>query len=221
MSTGTFYNNVHGPDILGPDSNLRNSIHHWSLHGGICGRGILLDYHTYATQNSISYNPYESERIPLSSLIACGKTQGLDIRPQSQGGDILPGDILFIRSGFTVAYDNKPREERNAAATRPHAFGPDDGQRWGGVEQSEEMVDWLHDCYFAAVAGDSPAFEAWPSNKEFYLHEYLLAMWGCPIGELLDLEKLTEKCREEGRWTFFVASSPNNCHGKYLLYGGV
>lgn len=28
------------------------------------------------------------------------------------------------------------------------------------------MVGWvrLHDCYFAAVAGDAPAFEAWPSK---------------------------------------------------------
>ncbi|KAG6988539.1 hypothetical protein G7Y79_00071g097100 [Physcia stellaris] len=213
FSTGTFYNNVHGPDIIGPNSNLRNSIHHWSTHGGISGRGILLDYHTYATQHSIPHNPYEADRIPFSSLTACGKAQGLDIRPHSQGGDILPGDILFIRSGFTAAYNAKSREERNAAALRPHALGPDDGQRWGGVEQSEEMLDWLHDCYFAAVAGDAPAFEVWPSNREFYLHEYLLAMWGCPIGELLDLEKLAERCREGGRWTFFVASSPDNCPG--------
>lgn len=27
------------------------------------------------------------------------------------------------------------------------------------------MLDWLHDCYFAAVGGDSPSFEAWPSNR--------------------------------------------------------
>ena len=27
------------------------------------------------------------------------------------------------------------------------------------------MIDWLHDCYFAAVAGDSPTFEAWPTNQ--------------------------------------------------------
>jgi len=40
------------------------------------------------------------------------------------------------------------------------------------------MIDWLHDCYFAAVAGDSPTFEAWPSQREKYLHEYVLAFWG-------------------------------------------
>ena len=83
------------------------------------------------------------------------------------------------------------------------------------MEQSEEVLDWLHDCYFAAVAGDAPSFEAWPSDREYYLHEYLLAMWGCPIGELLDLERLSERCRELGRWTFFVASAPANVYGEY------
>lgn len=42
--------------------------------------------------------------------------------------------------------------------------------------------------YFAAVGGDAPAFEAWPRKTEWYLHEYLLALWGCLIGEMFDLE---------------------------------
>lgn len=44
-------------------------------------------------------------------------------------------------------------------------MGPDDGQRYAGIKQEEPMIDWLHDCYFAAVAGDSPTFEAWPTNQ--------------------------------------------------------
>jgi hypothetical protein len=32
------------------------------------------------------------------------------------------------------------------------------------------------------------------------LHEVLLAGWGCPIGELFDLEKLAEQCRKLGRY---------------------
>lgn len=42
--------------------------------------------------------------------------------------------------------------------------------------------------YFAAVGGDAPAFEAWPRKTEWYLHEYLLSLWGCLIGEMFDLE---------------------------------
>ena len=74
------------------------------------------------------------------------------------------GDILFIRSGFVEAYHSKSPEDRTKMALRPHAIGPDDGQRWAGVGQEEKVLDWLHDSYFAAVAGDAPAFEAWPSH---------------------------------------------------------
>ena len=63
------------------------------------------------------------------------------------------------------AYYAKPGDERAALAKRPHVHGPDDGQRWAGVAQEEEMIDWLHDGYFAAVAGDAPSFEAWPTDK--------------------------------------------------------
>lgn len=65
-----------------------------------------------------------------------------------------------------------------ALAHRPSIHGPEDQQKFAGVSQEDEMIDWLHDSYFAAVAGDSPTFEAWPSSRERYLHEYILALWG-------------------------------------------
>lgn len=73
--------------------------------------------------------------------------------------------MLFIRSGFVSTYHSKPEDERVAAALRPHALGKDDGQRWAGIKQEDEMIDFLHDCYFSAVAGDAPALEAWPSQE--------------------------------------------------------
>jgi hypothetical protein len=78
-----------------------------------------------------------------------------------------------------------------------------------GVEQSEEMLQWIWEN-FAAVAGDHPSFECWPSQKEYMLHEVLLAGWGCPIGELFDLEKLAEHCGKVKRWSFFVTSEVCN-----------
>jgi len=41
----------------------------------------------------------------------------------------------------------------------------DDGQRYAGVSQEQKILDWLHDCYFSSVAGDAPAFEAWPTHE--------------------------------------------------------
>ncbi|KAL9578169.1 MAG: hypothetical protein Q9212_005891 [Teloschistes hypoglaucus] len=214
FATGTFYNNTHTADIIGPRANLKCSIHHWSEHGGIAGRGVLLDYRAYADKKGIQYDSFTDHRIPYEELYSCGKGQGIDIRPQAQGGDIRIGDMLFIRSGFISQYHKvKSSEEWSKVALRPHAIGPDDQQKWAGIAQEEKMLDWLHDCYFAAVGGDSPSFEAWPSNRDYYLHEYLLAMWGCPIGEMIDLEKLAKRCHETNRWTFFVTSSPNNTPG--------
>lgn len=34
------------------------------------------------------------------------------------------------------------------------------------------------------------------------------------MGELWDLEKLAEKCKAEGRYTFFLTSAPDNVSGK-------
>ena len=68
--------------------------------------------------------------------------------------------MLFVRSGWKEAYDNKSDEDRAKAALR-HGTGKDgeDGQRYAGLSQEQKILDWLHDCYFASVAGDAPAFE--------------------------------------------------------------
>ncbi|KAJ4289854.1 hypothetical protein N0V90_011186 [Kalmusia sp. IMI 367209] len=214
LPSGTFYNNTKGSDVVGPSATNKCSIHHWAEHG-IAGRAILLDYRTYANNNGIAYDPYTTHAITYAEIAACGRAQGIDIRPAAQGGDVRVGDILLIRSGWKEAYDSKTPEERRAAGLR-HGTSDDpadDGQRWAGLAQEEDVLDWLHDGYFAAVGGDAPAFESWPTNKPWHLHEYILALWGMPLGEMLDLERLSEKCRERGRWTFFFTSAPANCPG--------
>lgn len=166
-----------------------------------------------------SSDPFDYHQISWVELQACGKAQGIDIRPAAQGGDIQIGDLLFVRSGFVSTYYSRSPDARTAAALRPHSAGKGDGQRWAGVKQEEAMKDWLHDCYFSAVAGDAPAFEAWPSQEDYMLHEYILALWGMPLGEMFDLEKLAKTCREKGRWFFFVTSSPNHCEGGVSSHG--
>lgn len=168
LATATFYNNTKGADIVGPAANHKCSIHHWAEHG-IAGRGILLDYRAYASKKGIEYSAYENHGISFAELQACGKDQGIDIRPAAQGGDVQIGDLLFVRSGFVQEYYSLSEEKRHELAVRPHQLGPDDGQRYAGVAQEEAVLDWLHDSYFAAVAGDSPTFEAWPTHKGAYL----------------------------------------------------
>lgn len=108
----------------------------------------------------------ESHSISLSALSACASFQNFDLRPAAQGGNVQIGDMLFVRSGWTKTYRSLPADERARLALRPHSRETgQSGQQYAGVQQSEEMLDWIHDCYFAAVAGDAPAFEVWPTKE--------------------------------------------------------
>ncbi|KAJ5975932.1 hypothetical protein N7481_009639 [Penicillium waksmanii] len=187
VPTKTFYNGAKSSDFVGENPNLRCSIHHWADHG-IAGRGVLLDYYHYAHTHNKPYHPYKAHAISLAEIQACAATQGLDIRPESQGGDIRPGDVLFVRSGFVQEYYKLSPDERHAAATRKKV-------EFAGLSREKPLRDWLHDCYFAG-GGLS-----------------MLSLWGCPIGEMWDLEKLAAKCRALGKWTFFMTSAPANMPG--------
>lgn len=119
---------------------------------------------------------------------------------------IKPGDILFIRCGFTVAYDRLSTSEQQSFPDRQPTG-------YLGLEATKESLRWLWDCQFAAVASDSASFERGPAtgdynDPEVTIHQWALAGWGMPIGEMFDLEKLAQACRERERWSFFLCSVP-------------
>ncbi|KAJ5138225.1 uncharacterized protein N7515_003073 [Penicillium bovifimosum] len=187
---GTFFNGCTQDEV---DNSARNGIHVWADNGGIVGRGVLLDYAGWAEANGEEVNCFQTQSVPASVLQKVAASQKTTFRP---------GDILFIRTGWTRAYNELSQAEcqRLADYAAPPVIG---------VESSEAMLRWLWDLEVAAVAGDMPSFEAYPcQNKDFFLHEWLLAGWGVPIGELFDLEQLSQECRKRGRWTFFFSSVP-------------
>jgi kynurenine formamidase len=184
----------------------------WSTHG-FTGRAILLDYRSWADTQGIKYDTATSHAISYEDLVAVGKYQGIDIRPAAQGGDIKIGDILLIRSGWTEDFYRRTPEEREQLALRGHGDSHAETAQWAGIKQEEPIKDWLHDCYFSAVGGDAPSFERWPTPESYYLHEYILALWGMPLGEMLDLEKVSQLAKKNKRWTFFFTSAPTNCPG--------
>ncbi|KAM0543834.1 hypothetical protein ACHAPJ_012141 [Fusarium lateritium] len=69
-------------------------------------------------------------------------------------------------------------------------------------------VKWLYSKHFSAVASDTVGFEAEPITEGIWLHDWLLARWGTPIGELWDLEKLSEECAKRKKWSFMLTSAP-------------
>ncbi|KAL6718344.1 hypothetical protein ACLMJK_004433 [Lecanora helva] len=187
-----FYNGVTLDDIHKNDANSVNGIQAWAAKG-IVGRGVLLDFHSWRTANKVAYDPFQTGSITLEQLKAVARYQGTEIRF---------GDILMIRSGYIAAFNQLSTEQAQAyASVVPPPLS--------GIEQSEDVLQWIWEN-FAAVSGDQPSFECWPTQREWHLHEILLSGWGCPIGELFNLEELSEHCKKILRWTFFVVSEV--CH---------
>jgi kynurenine formamidase len=185
----------------------------WVENGGVVGRGILVDYASYCEKHGKIIEPLKTGAIPTKELKAVAEESNISPKP---------GDILFVRTGFTKAYAALSEIEAQALTKRE---SPTD---FLGVESSKETVEWIWESGFAAVASDSPTFEqgptvgphnepggiwkgeSWEEEMQggWLLHQWLLAGWGTPIGEMFDLEGVSKKCQELGRWSFFVSSVP-------------
>jgi len=180
-------------------TTTKNGIHNWCERGGIVGRGVLVDWLSwYEKKHGDPPSAVSRHEIPVSEIEECLKWQGTTLRQ---------GDILCIRSGYVRWHNYAPPEERqNGTQKNSTAIG---------LQNNETTVRWLYDQHFAAVVGDTVAFEAWPPPMEtgWCLHEWLLTEWGTPIGEMWDLETLSKVCEKEGRWTFFLTSAPLNVKG--------
>ncbi|KAG6827311.1 hypothetical protein H0H92_012359 [Tricholoma furcatifolium] len=162
-------------------------------------------------KDPLPYDPWTTHAITVADLEACAAAQGVTFRQ---------GDILILRVGFIQKYYAVAQEERDSLGAREETFA--------GIEQSEDMKRFLwcvesflfRRCYsasnnhFAAIASDQPALERWPTPEGVpHMHQTLLGLWGMPIGEFFDLEKLAAKCAETGRYTFFFSSWPLNIIG--------
>ena len=166
--------------------------------GGIVGRGVLLDFAAWADRNGVVVDPMSSVGITVNQLKQVAAEQGVEF---------LPGDILFIRSGFIRAYEKLPADREREISERPEP-------NFIGIEATEETVRWLWEQAFAAIAGDQPAMEQCPlgikSNGKYMIHEWCLAGWGMPLGEMFYLEELAKICQQKNRYSFFLSSMPMN-----------
>ncbi|KAI1842627.1 hypothetical protein JX265_012620 [Neoarthrinium moseri] len=211
-----YYNNTSQQDLQDPN-NI--GIDAWVDKGGIVGRGVLLDYQSYCEERGIQLFAMSSSAIPLIHLKDIIKERQITLNE---------GDILLVRSGFTKAYEKLSINEQKELAARP---SPD----FIGLDATKEVLQWIWESGFSAVASDAPSFERAPiagphtakglqwAGEEWedeiigggLLHQWLLGGWGLPIGEMFDLEALSDKCKEMDRWTFFVSSVPLKVHESF------
>lgn len=127
-------------DIHASDRTSINSLQSWCSRG-LAGRGVLIDYASYAHRRGVDVRHFSPHAITLEDVLAVAKEQKVDFRP---------GDVLFLRTGYVAGYKGLDAEERERVS----------GVReWCGLGQSRETTEWLWQRQFAAVASDSPGFE--------------------------------------------------------------
>ncbi|KAJ5604594.1 hypothetical protein N7510_009748 [Penicillium lagena] len=190
-----FYNGTTQADIHASSRTEINGLQSWCSKG-LAGRGVLIDYVSYAKRRGIEVNHFSGHAISVEDVLAIAEEQGVEFRT---------GDVLFLRTGYVAAYKTLDAEGRERVSNV---------REWCGLGQSRGTTEWLWKRQFAAVVSDSPGFEVRPpTDKTWHLHPILLAGWGTPLGELFDLDKLVEICAKNKRWSFFFTSAPLNYTG--------
>ncbi|KAK0955708.1 hypothetical protein LTS01_023229 [Friedmanniomyces endolithicus] len=181
------------------------TLNHWHQRGGFVARGVFIDFRKWADEQGRKFDPFNDDKISIEDIETVAKKQGVEFKA---------GDVIIIRSGFTEALTGQSGEKQN------ELMGT---HRTCGVTGTPEAAKWFWNKHFAAVAGDMIAFEHIPpvnpkTGKEdsvaaLVLHQYFLALFGMPIGELWDLKALSEMCAKLGRYSFLLTSVPLNVPG--------
>ncbi|KAH7120506.1 hypothetical protein EDB81DRAFT_766566 [Dactylonectria macrodidyma] len=203
-----YYNHAVQDDFTGPTASSRIGIQYdttFPIHN------IFLPIQTWQGVESLAAVSYS-----ICGLTRCAKASSIrhlrhtpsrctSFSKWPSNSTFQRGDILLTRSGWTEEYVLLSDEQKVALAQRKQ-------RAFVGVEGSKDMIKWHWDNGFAAVAGDTNAYQAWPPTREdgVCCHEVFLSGWGMPIGEVWDLEALTRTCKRLGRWTFFLTSSHLN-----------
>lgn len=161
-------------------------IHNWAEHG-VGGRGVLVDVSARLT------NPFEPVAITVDDLRETLAAQDVSLQP---------GDIVCLRTGWVGAYRALSQDQRVAYATEP---------TFAGLHAGEDMARFLWNAHPAALLCDNPAVEVVPGDPAIgSLHRRLIPALGLALGEMFDFETLADRCRADGRYTFFFVAAPLN-----------
>lgn len=122
------------------------TLDHWHSRGGIVGRGVLIDYKSYAEEKNIDFHPFGGNRITVEELEACAEHYGVEFRP---------GDILLVRTGATEAFEMSTADDLATLQQK----------QMSGVHGCEDTARWHWNKRSSAAASDSIGFEAFPPVK--------------------------------------------------------
>lgn len=108
------------------------------------GRGVLIDYAGWAEKKGIEYSTFSTHQVRLSDIQEIATECGITFQK---------GDILFVRVGVTKEWDtvmtDAQKQEYSDNSSPSHA----------GVEATPDVLRWLWDTGFCAIASDAISWE--------------------------------------------------------------
>lgn len=110
----------------------------------LLGRGVLIDYAFWAAKKGLEYTTFSQHQIKLSDILEIANECNITFEK---------GDILFVRIGVTKEWDNDMDE------TAKRAYASSTSPKHAGVEGNLQMLKWLWDTGFSAIAGDAISWE--------------------------------------------------------------
>ena len=161
----------------------KDSIDQVAGRGLITTRGVLLDVAHY---KRVKY-------LPAKTVIS---PEDLEEVAKAEGVSVEAGDVVIVRTGWRVNF-----------------LETHDGEAWtiNSPGLSWRCAEWLHDKQAAAVASDNIAVEAFTSEFEdaaLVFHLLTIRDMGMMLGEIWDLEELSQDCAHDGAYTFLLAAQP-------------
>jgi kynurenine formamidase len=150
----------------------------------IVGRGVLLD------MPRLKKKPWLAPGEGITSVM-------LEEAAKKQGVNVLPGDIVLVRTGHLAAARKRGSWDDYAGGDQP------------GL--SIDALNWISRKKAAAVGTDTWGFEVQPFEvKEVHIPFHVLAIvyMGLTLGEIFDLEALAEDCSKDERYSFFLSAQP-------------
>lgn len=185
-----FYNGNMGPDIATPTGTTRLGMEHV---GAFVTRGVLIDVLSYKQKTDrsavvvVNGKPMlaDTYRITLADLRETMKWEGL--------GEIEPGDVVAIRTGWNQLAENPETYDRYLTA-EPGIYVAE--SKYLAANRPAAIVS---DTWGLEVVGNTTL-----GPNAFPVHQLLLARWGVRIGEGV----ISDDLAEDGVHEFVYMYSP-------------
>lgn len=104
----------------------------------------MIDYATWAEKRGIKYSTFSTHQVRLTDILEIAKENHITFQK---------GDILFVRVGVTKEWDTVMTDAQK------QAYSDNSSPEHAGVEATEDVLRWLWDSGFAAIASDAISWE--------------------------------------------------------------